>query len=249
MSPSPPERLSLGRRRSLFFLAGGGLLWGLAVFLWLQGGIDKAIQIAHEPLRHVALLMDGALAVSRYGMTACILAYLGLILSSLGPRGPKDLQRLFLPVVLLFGLAGAAGDLSKPAFDRPRPFAEHPSELSSVIAPSSSSLPSGHATKSFALVLPFVVLAGDGVRRRRALRWALAGTAAAIAYTRILLGVHYPADVLAGAGTALLFLPLVAALVDAAYRRWAVRGARMDGLARLCGVLFLVMIFYLIRFS
>lgn len=249
MNDSPSERLPLTVQKTRLLLSGGALLWALAIILQLQGGIDKAIQIVHEPLRQIPLLVDVALAVSRYGMTACVLVYLFLLVLSLGPRGPKDLQKLFLPVLLLFAVAGAVGDLSKPAFDRPRPFVEHPSELSSVIRPASSSLPSGHATKSFALVLPFVVFAGGETKKRRALRWALAATAVAIAYTRIVMGVHYPGDVLAGAGTAFLLLPLVAAAANGLYRKLGIAGARMEWLARVCGFVFLGLIYYLIRYS
>jgi membrane-associated phospholipid phosphatase len=151
--------------------------------------------------------------------------------------------------VLSFALAGAAGDLSKGAFDRPRPIVEYPSEISSVIRPASSSLPSGHATKSFALVLPFAVFAGGELKKRRALRGTLVAAAAVIAYTRVLMGVHYLGDVLAGAGTALLFLPLIVMAANALYRWKKVEGARMQSLARVCGLILAGMIFYLVRYS
>jgi undecaprenyl-diphosphatase len=249
MNDAPSERLSLTTRRTQRLLAGGGLLWAAAIFLWLQGGFDTAIQLAHEPLRQIPVLMGVALDISRFGMTACVLVYLVLLVLSLGPRGPKDLQKLYLPVLLSFAVAGAAGDLAKPAFDRGRPYAEHPAQLTSVIRPASSSLPSGHATKSFALVLPFVVFAGGKDRKRKALRGALAAAAVAIAYTRVLMGVHYLGDVLAGAGTALLFLPLVAAAANAVYGKWRIGGTRMESLARICGLVLVGLIFYLVRYS
>lgn len=246
-APSGRIRLTAGKARLL--LLAGSLIWALAIFLWLQGGLDKAVQLAHEPLRQIPYLVNAALAVSRYGMTACVLIYLFLLSRSLGLRGPKDLQKIFLPIVLSFVVAGAAGDLSKSAFSRQRPYIEHPSELSSVIRLTSSSLPSGHATKSFALILPFVIFAGDGQRKRRALRGFLAATAVAVAYSRVLLGVHYLGDVLAGAGTALLFLPLVVMAANVLYRKERVEGSRMEGLAVACGLILVVMIFYLIRYS
>jgi len=243
------DRLSLTAGRARALLITGAFLWAAAVYLWLQGGIDKAVQLVHEPLRLSPLLMGAALDVSRFGMTACVIVYLVLLVLSLGPRGPKDLQKLFLPVVLSFALAGAAGDLAKPAFDRLRPYLEHPSELTSLINPTSSSLPSGHATKAFALVLPFAVFAAGERRKRWGLRAALAATAVAIAYTRVLIGVHYLGDVLAGAGTAFLFLPLVAFAVNVFYRKTRMAGARMEGLASVCGLILVGLIFYLIRYS
>ncbi len=249
LNNAPSERLSLTTPRARRLFAGGAALWALAIFLWRQGGLDTAIQLAHEPLRQIPSLMGVALDISRFGMTACVLAYLGLLVLSLGSRGPKDLQKLFLPVLLSFAAAGAAGDLAKPLFDRARPYVEHPAELTSVISPASSSLPSGHATKSFALVLPFAVFAGGKDKKRKALRGALAAVAVAIAYTRVLMGVHYLGDVLAGAGTAFLFLPPVAAAANAVYGKWRIEGARMEGLARVCGFILVGLIFYLVRYS
>lgn len=249
MNEASPERLSLTAGKTRLILAGGALLWALAIFLWLQGGLDRAVQIAHEPLRQIPLLVGAALAVSRYGMTACVLIYLVLLARSLDSRGPKDLQKIFLPIVLSFVVAGAVGDLSKSAIGRPRPYVKYLSEIVPVIRLGTSSLPSGHATKSFALVLPFAVFAGGRQKKRWALRGALAAAAAAIAYTRILMGVHYLSDILAGAGTALLFLPLVAMAVNALYRKKGVEGAKMESLARVCGFILAGMIFYLVRYS
>jgi undecaprenyl-diphosphatase len=56
----------------------------------------------------------------------------------------------------------------------------------------SFSLPSNHASNMFAL-------AAVGWLGFRRWRWALLLLAAGVAYSRVYLGVHYPADVLAGA--------------------------------------------------
>jgi hypothetical protein len=63
------------------------------------------------------------------------------------------------------------------------------------------------------------------------------------------MGVHYFGDVLAGAWTALLFLPLVAAAVNTAYGKWRIEGSRMEGLARVCGLVLIGLIVYLVRYS
>src|SRR5512146_346392 len=100
-------------------------------------------------------------------------------------------------VWLALAMAGAAAlDLTlKLAFHRARP------QPFFGVAPHSYSFPSGHALASFCF---YGVLAGLLTVRiqNRALRvvlWVVAGfMVAAIGYSRIYLGVHYPTDVVAG---------------------------------------------------
>lgn len=65
---------------------------------------------------------------------------------------------------------------------------------------STFSMPSGHASASFALFMTLAVLAGRGQPVRLRLTWLLLGAipAASIAMSRVYLGVHWPTDVLAG---------------------------------------------------
>jgi undecaprenyl-diphosphatase len=108
-----------------------------------------------------------------------------------------------LVVIAYFG-SGAVSDVIKLSVDRARPV-DHPL----VPEPTSHSFPSGHATTSFACASTLAPFVG---RRRGTVLYVLA---AAIAYSRVYVGVHYPLDVLAGAllglavATALRRLPAV----------------------------------------
>jgi undecaprenyl-diphosphatase len=94
----------------------------------------------------------------------------------------------------------------KPLIDRPRPFDTLPDIDPLLGGTLGSSLPSGHAATSFAGA---VVL---GALFRRGLP-AFLVLAAAIAYSRVYLGVHYPSDVLAGAAVGAAVALLVLAVL------------------------------------
>ncbi|HXX81054.1 MAG TPA: glycosyltransferase family 39 protein, partial [Thermodesulfovibrionales bacterium] len=57
----------------------------------------------------------------------------------------------------------------------------------------SFSLPSGHATNSFAFAVPFLLMTRDR------LRYVFLGIAVFVSLSRIFVGVHYPSDVIVGA--------------------------------------------------
>ncbi len=88
-----------------------------------------------------------------------------------------------------------AGQGLKRLFDRPRPYHADPSETRLLIGePLATSYPSSHP----AVVLTFVTVAGRGLHLGRGERTALVGLAGLVGLSRVLVGVHYPGDVVGG---------------------------------------------------
>jgi undecaprenyl-diphosphatase len=95
-------------------------------------------------------------------------------------------------------LALGIGDVLNHLWIRPRPYVAHPGDAHLFVTPSNDpSFPSDHATAAFAIAVSILL------RHRRAGLLAL-GMATVVALSRVVVGVHYPSDVLAGAaiGTA-----------------------------------------------
>ena len=134
---------------------------------------------------------------------------LAIAVSGLSWSRPWLWTRVGAAILLGESISGAL----KLGIERDRPPLSRPVPEPLLEAPSTFSFPSGHATVSFACA----TLLAAAVPR---LRWPFYALAALIAFSRVYVGVHYPADVLAGA---LLGVALARALLmlGAALRRSA----------------------------
>jgi undecaprenyl-diphosphatase len=132
------------------------------------------------------------------------------------PYGLTRWKRATVAALFSASLALLANQAIAHQWDRPRPFAAHPAATHLFAAPSpDASFPSDHAAAAFAIAVAILVFS------RRAGAVFLAA-ATLIAVSRVVVGLHYPSDVLAGAavGTAaaLLTTQFGMPLVDLAVR-------------------------------
>ena len=139
----------------------------------------------------------------------------GRFASVAGRRGAAA-AALATPVALLLG------QVISGAVDRVRPFVDHPQIHLLIHHGRDAGFPSDHATGSFAIAVALLLH-----HRRAGIAAIVLG--ALIALSRVIVGAHYPTDVLAGAalGTLvalLLYLTpvrrLTDAVADAAGRAW-----------------------------
>ena len=159
--------------------------------------------------RHPAL--DGVMwTLSAVGRGSMIWLFVDALIAWRHARW-RDFAALALAVLLATIVADYA---LKPAFDRVRPFVASPAVLVIGGRPHDASFPSGHAANAFASAL----ILSTTVPRGRIVWWPVA---AAIAYSRIYLGVHYPLDVIGGAFVGLVCAALVIAVraVPSRFRR------------------------------
>jgi membrane-associated phospholipid phosphatase len=188
------------------------VLWSSALFLWRQVELDKWLLISHNELRTNELVVSVAQLATKYGMSIIVLVYLLYLFFAFKYEKLRDAYRIYLLVFLMFGFAGIGGDMLKEVFNRARPFVEYAGEINAFSNAETPAFPSGHATKSMALALPFLLLIAAKDNWRKGVKILLAIIAFGVCYSRVLLGAHYVSDVLAGVGMALICFPLVTLL-------------------------------------
>jgi undecaprenyl-diphosphatase len=150
-----------------------------AVYGAIAAGDTPSLDIAMRRLSGVA--DHGKL----WFATAAALALLG------GPSGRLAARRGLVSLGIASGFANL---VAKPLSARRRPTRTEVKELASrnVQMPRSSSFPSGHAASAFAF-------ATGAANAQPLLSAPLRVLATLVGYSRVHTGVHYPADVLAGA--------------------------------------------------
>jgi undecaprenyl-diphosphatase len=187
----------------------GALLWMAAILVWMRPGFDEWVLAGHSGLRMSAVAAGVGGFVTRFGMSLIALAYLVYLPFAFRIAALRDARGIYPLVILLLGLVGLAGDALKEVIGRPRPYVALAGELSGLLVVKASSFPSGHATKSMALALPFLLFVAGKDRWHLVAKALILILTLGVCYSRILLGAHYLSDVLAGIGLAFLFAPAV----------------------------------------
>jgi membrane-associated phospholipid phosphatase len=177
-------------------------------------------------------------------MSVIVFIYTLYLALSLKFTGLKKSRRVFLLIIFSFAVAGISGDILKEIFHRTRPYLEYANQISFLSRPGSPSLPSGHATKSVSLVLPFFFYAEYKGCFHTLIKCILAFTALMVCFSRIFLGAHYFSDVLAGIGWAFISLPASVSLSNLILRRMSPQ--RFERAAKIWILVYLGFMIYLI---
>lgn len=121
-----------------------------------------------------------------------------LILGGLAAFGKMTGRKVALVGLAAFALGFAGAEVLKEIVLRPRPFAVLPDVRLLIPEPRSFAFPSGHTASSFAAASGAVLAAGKLLGKVPLWGWPMLALAAAISYSRVYVGVHWPTDVAAG---------------------------------------------------
>jgi undecaprenyl-diphosphatase len=122
------------------------------------------------------------------------------LLGAIAVLGKRTGRTVALAGLFALVLGHVASDILKVLTVRPRPLTSLPDVRLLVPEPSSYALPSGHATSAFSAAAGVVLAAKRSLKRVPLSGWGMLVLAAAVSYSRVYVGVHYPTDVVAGAG-------------------------------------------------
>lgn len=148
-----------------------------------------------------------------------------VLLGAVAAFGKKPGREIALAGFVSLVIGFAASEVIKEITVRPRPFSVLPDVGLLIGAPDSYAFPSGHTTSAFAAAGGAAFAARRLIGRVPAWAWGMLALAAAMAYSRLYVGVHWPTDVAAGAILGLASGWVCARLAFRRQRKTIVRGS------------------------
>ena len=193
LDPAEATGLALTVASSLFVVGGAAVGILLVIVRARTGEVSVDRSLAVWGAAHASGLSTGVLrAVTQLGATVTVVTVAVVVSVWEYRRIPHRAIPVFLALVVIG--QNVISNLIKLGVHRVRP------TIDPLTLTSGSSFPSGHATAAAACYAGFALIAGRRLspRVRSILAGTAAGIAVAVATSRVLLGVHWLTDVLAG---------------------------------------------------
>jgi undecaprenyl-diphosphatase len=195
----------LGRAAFAIVLAA---VW-LAMLLLGRGPLDRSIYQALYVGGRPALIASARVFTALGEPTVLIVAGFLVALWLWRSRDPRLAKVLLLVVLVGRGLA----ELQKYWIARARPTLEP-----HLVIVKTSSFPSGHATSSMIFYLTLALMLTAGTRWHRVAALGAVLVSLLVGLSRVMLGVHWPSDVVGGWAFGMLWVLLTLRLTERLFR-------------------------------
>jgi undecaprenyl-diphosphatase len=233
--------LEMPKTQMISVFASSLFIFILALILWKQQEFDFTIVLMHNNLFENNILLNFLKLVSRFGMGFISLLYCPIMFISYKNNELKSNRPLFQYILLVFAVGSISGDLMKELFARARPAIQLSGQIAHNIVSDTSSFPSGHATKSMSLALPFILMASNKNTINIIFKVILLLSSTLVCYSRIALQKHFPSDILAGVAVALLAVVLGFWIVNFIYQRKMINADKLQSMSLKLGFVFIAL--------
>jgi membrane-associated phospholipid phosphatase len=212
-------RIEISKIKIIVIFVAALLFYIAALILWKQNTVDNNIVIHFNYVYENEMHLNFNKMLSHFGMSFITALYALLLFLSFRKEDLKNERPLFFLILISFAFGGIGGDLIKEIIDKARPVITLSEQIAIKNINDTPAFPSGHATKSMALALPFLLFASQKNIITITGKILVFTAALLVCYSRIALQAHFLSDVLAGIGTALFFIPFSVLFVNFSFRR------------------------------
>ena len=225
-------RIEISKTKVIAIFAASLLFYITAVILWKQNIIDNNIVVHYNYVYKNEMHLKLIKMLSHFGMSFITALYALFLFLSFRKEDLKNERPLFFLILISFAFGGIAGDLLKEIIDKARPVITLSEHIAIKNINETPAFPSGHATKSMALALPFLLFASRKNIITIIVKILVFMAALLVCYSRIALQAHFLSDVIAGIGTALFFIPFSVLFVNFSFRRNKVNVDKLNSMSK-----------------
>lgn len=207
-------------KKKLILILCVAILWIGSLIAYFTSGFDYWLVASFNSLRDNYLFADFWYYYTRFMLYLVLFPLIIIYIASF----KLDKLRPYRLVLLLAIMTSAIGNpmvdpILKNWIARPRPYVAH-MDINSLYYASGFSFPSGHSFQAFAITLPIIIcfFTNDNTFKRNWKKTTIALVlliyAITLAFSRIIVGVHYISDILFGIGFAIFLMVILASILQ-----------------------------------
>lgn len=207
-------------KKKLILILCAAILWIGAFIAYFTPGFDYWLVASFNYLRDNYLFADFWYYYTKYMLYVVLFPLIIIYIASFKIDKLKPYRLVLLLAIMTSAIGNPLVDpILKNLIARPRPYVVH-FDINSLYYASGFSFPSGHSFQAFAITLPIIIcfLTNDKIFKRNWKKTCLALIlliyAITLAFSRIIVGVHYLSDMLFGIGFAIFLMVILASLLQ-----------------------------------